>query len=216
MGKIKIKCRFSPHCWFDHVIAEWFSLALIRDTSKQNALQHNALKTSQQGFTLVELIITVAIASILAFMAAPSMKEGLVNSKTKELSLEFVAALNLAQSEAIKRGIQVTMLPASTSANQWQTGWTIFEDKDGDGALDSGEEVIQLYDMPNTGLSLVSKDSTFSNWLAFLPSGAVRGNAGISGGFRICRADLNTQKSRKITVQASGNIIAQTGTAICP
>lgn len=173
-------------------------------------------KKCYSGFSLIEMIVTIAIAAILAMLAAPSMKEGIANSKTKELSSEFIAALNLAQSEAIKRGIQVSIDPVLTSGNQWKTGWNLFEDPNANGVQDAGEELIQTYDMQDNGVTLVSKDTTFSNWLAFQPSGAAKGNAGISGGFRICRADNNTARSRKITIQASGNIIAETGTTTCP
>ena len=174
------------------------------------------IKFANRGFTLVELFVTVAIGAILVSIAAPWMHEGIVNSKTKELSGGFIAALHLAQSEAIKRGTQVSIDPMQTTGNQWQTGWNIFADPNANGTQDAGEELIQTYHITSDGPTLASKDATFSSWLAFLPTGASRGNAGIGGGFRICRADHNLAKSRKITIQSSGNIIVETGTLTCP
>ena len=168
------------------------------------------------GFTLVEILITIAIAGILAAMAAPSMSESIMNCKTKELSGQFTVATHLAQSEAVKRGIQISIKPLQTSANQWQKGWNIFADPNGNGTQDTGEELLQTYSMSSDGLTLVSKDSVFASWLGFLPSGAAKGNGGISGGFRICRSDANIAKSRSITVQGSGNIIIEKGTLSCP
>jgi type IV fimbrial biogenesis protein FimT len=170
----------------------------------------------QSGFTLVEMLVTIAIVGIMAALAAPSMSESIQNSKTKELSGELTVALHLAQSEAVKRGIQVSIEPLQTSGNEWQTGWNIFADPNGNGTQDAGEELIQTYSMPDNGLTLVSKDSVFASWLGFLPSGATKGNGGISGGFRLCRADADISKSRTITMQASGNIIVETGTLSCP
>lgn len=168
------------------------------------------------GFTLIELIVTIAIAAILASLAAPSMREGILNGKTKELTLEFNAALHLAQSEAINRGVQVSLAPMLTVANRWQTGWNIFEDPDQDGVLDAGEELIQTHSIDPDGPTLVSRDAVFANWLAFLPSGTTQGNGGINGGFRICRTDLKIARSRTVTLQGSGNIIVDEGTTTCP
>ena len=161
-------------------------------------------------------MITVAIISILATISAPSMSESIQNSKTKELSREFTAALHLTKSEAIKRGIQVSMSPKQNNSNEWQTGWNVFADPNGNGVQDSGEELLQSYDMTSDTLTLTSKDSIFATWLGFLPSGGSKGSAGIGGGFRICRSNNDTTTSRKITIQASGNIIIEAGTLSCP
>ena len=173
-------------------------------------------KVTYRGFTLVEMLIVISIATILAFMAMPSMSESIQNSKVKELSSEFTAALYLTRSEAIKRGIQVTISPQQSSGSSWQTGWNIFEDSDRNGMQGADEELIQTHSMPDNGLTLVSEDSTFASWLAFLPSGGAKGSAGINGGFRICRADQDATKSRSITVQGPGNIIVEAGTPSCP
>jgi len=169
-----------------------------------------------QGFTLIELLIVVSITTILATIAIPSMSESIKNSKVKELSSEFTAALHLTQTESIKRGIQVSMRPKQVTGSTWQTGWDVFVDTNRDGIQDAGEELIQAYTMPSNNLTLVSKDSTFASWLAFQPSGASRGTGGMSGGFRICRSDANTAKSRNITIQGSGNVIIEEGTLSCP
>lgn len=173
-------------------------------------------ESKSSGFTLIEMLVTIAVAVILATLATPSMKEGVLNGKTKALSSEFTSALHLAQSEAIKRGVQVSIKPMQTTGNQWQTGWDIFVDTNENGANDTGEELIQTFSMSSDGLTLTSKDSVFSSYVAFLPSGATRGNAGISGGFKLCRADLNVNESRDFTLQSSGNIIVEKGTLSCP
>lgn len=176
----------------------------------------NKYQQLSRGFTLIELLIVVSITAILAVIAIPTMSESVKNSKLKELSSEFTAALHLAQSESIKRGIQVTMKPQQLSGYTWKAGWDIFVDTNRDGTQDVGEELIQAYIIPSNGLTLVSKDNTFASWLSFQASGASRGTGGGSGGFRICRSDANTAKSRSITIQGSGNVIVEEGTLSCP
>jgi type IV fimbrial biogenesis protein FimT len=169
-----------------------------------------------KGFTLIEMLVTISIAAIMAMMAAPSMTESIQNSKTKALSGKFTVALHLTQSESIKRGVQVSIKPQQSSANEWQSGWDIFADPNGNGTLDAGEELIQTHTIDANGISLVSEDTVFATWLGFLPSGAVTGNNGISGGFKICRADGDATKSRTVTIQASGNVITEVGASSCP
>lgn len=176
----------------------------------------NKYQQANKGFTLIELLVAVSIATILSVLAIPSMSESIKNSKVKELSSEFTAALHLAKSESIKRGIQVSMKPRQLSGHTWQMGWDIFADTDRDGVKDAGEELIQAYTIPSNNLTLVSKDNTFASWLSFQPSGASRGTGGMSGGFRICRSDANTSKSRSITIQGSGNVVVEAGTLSCP
>lgn len=74
------------------------------------------------GFTLVELMITIAIAGILASLALPSFRSFVQTQRVKSASFDLTAALTLTRSEAIKRNTNVAMSQASGG---WQNGWTI-------------------------------------------------------------------------------------------
>lgn len=80
------------------------------------------LEEKLAGFTLIELIITIAIAGILATLAAPSFRDFVGTQRLKSASFDLVAALTLTRSEALKRNSSVTMTKASGG---WQNGWTI-------------------------------------------------------------------------------------------
>lgn len=85
------------------------------------------------GFTLVELLVVVAIVAILAGIAMPSF-QGLIRSqRVKNASFELFASLMVARSEAIKRNADVTITPLSSS---WQDGWQI---------IASGGSVLKNY-----------------------------------------------------------------------
>jgi type IV fimbrial biogenesis protein FimT len=77
---------------------------------------------NRPGFTLIEMMVVLAITVILSSIAAPSFKSLVAGQRARATSTELYAALTLARSEAIKRNTQVTLLPAGAA---WQSGWSI-------------------------------------------------------------------------------------------
>ena len=95
------------------------------------------------GFTLMELMIVIAIIAIAAGMTVglgDVVKKGRLTSQINTM----ISSINLARSEAIKRNRTVTICSSVTGAIcsaslNWQTGWIIFVDLDGDGTLNGAE-----------------------------------------------------------------------------
>lgn len=74
------------------------------------------------GFTLVELMVTVSIAAVLAAIAAPSFQQLIAGQRMRSASMDMVSDLVLARSEALKRGATVEVMPA---VGGWVGGWTV-------------------------------------------------------------------------------------------
>ena len=99
----------------------------------------------QHGFTLVELIITMAIAAILMTVAVPSFTTTIKNNRLVTQANLLVASIGLARSEAVKLGRTATVCVSSdqatcTGETNWSLGWMVWVDADGDNLLDAGEE----------------------------------------------------------------------------
>lgn len=95
-----------------------------------------------QGFTLIELMITLAIAGIVMGVGIPSFNETIKNGRLTSNINELITSLNFARSEAVKRNQLVSVKKSGT---QWESGWSVFTDSDGDGNKETGDVLLRSY-----------------------------------------------------------------------
>ena len=144
-----------------------------------------------RGFTLIELIVTVAIAAILLTIGVPSFQTMILNNTRVAQTNEFVGVLNLARSEAIKRGSRVVICRstngsscATDTTGIWEGGWIAFVDRNQNGVLNAGapdnEEVLKMQSSIANRFTLRS-GSAFTQWIAYRPNGTSEGNVVASG-----------------------------------
>ncbi len=100
------------------------------------------------GFTLLELMITIAVLAILAGIAYPSFQATIRSNRMATTSNELIAALSLARSEAVKntRGAAMCASVDGTGCDgdAWSNGWMVWADTNGDGVFDSTETVLRF------------------------------------------------------------------------
>jgi type IV fimbrial biogenesis protein FimT len=89
------------------------------------ATSHSYKARASHGFTLLELMVTLAIAVILASIAAPSFQNMLASQRVQAATFDLLANLTLARSEAIKQNRSVT-LSSVNGGDAWGDGWQIF------------------------------------------------------------------------------------------
>ena len=100
-----------------------------------------ARRGRMRGFTLIELMTTIAIAAILMVVAVPSFVQFMRNAELSDAAGNMVSALNAAKSAALKTGKNTYVMPM-VGADGWKSGWRVFADNDWDGTFSSGDEVI--------------------------------------------------------------------------
>lgn len=109
------------------------------------------------GFTLVELMVTIAVVAILAAIALPSFSTSIRNTRLASATNEFIAAVNLARSEAVRsnRTGQVCASPDGASCGtDWSQGWIVWADADADNTPDAGE--IRRHQQALNGMTATS------------------------------------------------------------
>lgn len=102
----------------------------------------------EPGFTLIELIVTIAVMIILVSIALPSFMGFIQANRLTAQTNDLVTVLNYARSEAIKRGVRVTLCSSNNGTSclgstTWDTGWIAFIDTNGDGLV-GGEQIMQV------------------------------------------------------------------------
>ena len=153
------------------------------------------------GFTLLELIITVALIAIVTTFAIPSITTFNKNDRLTTNINTLVGHLSLARSESIKRSQQVSVCAStdnSSCAGNWADGWLVYADTNNDGSLNGTDEILrvqQALGKANTITTAIGNQITYDN----------RGFATATGSFLLCD-DRSGDFGKTITITATGRV----------
>lgn len=154
------------------------------------------------AFTLVEMMITVAVAAILIAVAAPNFIRTIESNTILSITDELSSSLRLSREEALRQGLPVTICASSnqsTCGGTWNDGWIVFVDKNSNANLENGEEIIAVtqqvaQNYPVTLLSPITSAMRFNS----------QGFAPEKGTFRVCNPSANNTMARGVIIHASG------------
>lgn len=121
------------------------------------------------GFTLVELLVTISVASIVLSMAVPSMRTTLQKNRMTTLHNQLLSALSFTRSTAITQGTWATLCHSNSAhtgctapESEWVNGWIIFPDKNNNGQVDSNETILSAFTKLPAGISMLSNKNRIS------------------------------------------------------
>ena len=163
-----------------------------------------------RGFTLVELLITVAIAAVMLGIALPAMEQMIRDQQIVATHNKLVAALLLARSESVKRQKPVVLQNAD---NLWSNGWILFADENGNGEHDQGEQLLITSGPVPKGIR-VSGNTPLRQYVRYVPTGRTRMMSGAfqAGTITLCHED-GLQPLRQLIISATGRMRTTKGGA---
>lgn len=160
-------------------------------------------RRSARGFSLIELMIAIALLGILLALAMPSFTGTISRTRIDSAASSMSVALATARSEAIKRGRDVAVCKSAdstncTAAGDWSSGWVVYA---------TAGTPIKAFDAPSGGVSMAG-DANLQNAVTFTSSGGT--SLAGAGTITVCKTG---QVSKVISVAVSGRIRVASGGA---
>jgi len=186
-------------------------------------LNNNMKKYKQQGFTLLELMIVVAMLGVITAIGIPSFKSMMVTSEVVDTTNDFTMSLKRARSEAIKRGKDVRICSSTDGetcsgvAGNWSRGWLIYVDNNSNGQVNvdaTNNELIWVKEMDsNTQLTITPSSALYDVFIDYAFIGTLA--SGLPAGFNICSGyGAEGYPQREITISVSGDSTLKKNTAV--
>lgn len=160
----------------------------------------------QHGFTLIELMIAVALFGLLLSMAVPALDQFTTNARQTSAINDFVGSMHMARSTAVTTNARVTVCASSNQrtceAVPWDEGWIVFSDRNNNQLVDGNDAIVSA-SQGNDSLAISSGE--FGLALQYRPNGRVvnAGANGTSGQFTVCD-DRGQDHAKVLIVDLSG------------
>jgi len=169
-----------------------------------------------RGFTLIELMVSIAVLAILLGIAAPSFRSMTASSDLRGVSNELITTLAQARSEAIKRGGRVTVCMSADGAaciatGGWEQGWIMFNDNTHSGAtavIDAGETVLRVFPKSSNDI-VVNGNMTYVSYSADGLSRLMNGGF-LAGKLQVCSTATgiaDSERARKLVINNAGRVL---------
>jgi type IV fimbrial biogenesis protein FimT len=149
------------------------------------------------GFTLIELLLGVCLLCLIATFALPTYGHWIAGRQLANHAEFLTETLNLARSEAVKRGLRVNLCKTidrhrCADAGGWESGWIMFVDANRSGEIDAAEDVLHIEGPPGNGIT-VRANHPLADYVSYTSFGFARQLNGAlqMGTFVLCKPGVN-------------------------
>ncbi len=162
---------------------------------------------NERGFTLIELMMTLAVFAILTACAMPAFGNLISSTGARAAQENLVTALNTARILAASRTQHVVVCPSADGqycghTTEWQHGWLIFVDADHDDVRDLGEELLAAGQQQPDGIAIVS--TAGRTHVDYRPDGSATGS---NVTFTVCDR-RGAAEARALVINNAGRVRA--------
>ncbi|MFK5914760.1 MAG: GspH/FimT family pseudopilin [Woeseiaceae bacterium] len=177
------------------------------------------MNKNNHGFTLIELIVTLAVVSVLLLTGIPMLNQMTTNNRLVTQINSIAGSLSLARSESIKRGSSITLCGSTDGAtcdtSNWEAGWIVFADADNNAVLSStagtSEAMLKIVNQFSGGTTLRLSQSDSTSIIRYKSDGGLRdidvdATQTNRGTFTLCDNALSTTTAKAINVNPIGRV----------
>lgn len=156
-----------------------------------------------RGFTVIELMIVLALVAVLTVLAAPGLQNMFANQRLSSAASDFMTAAMQARSTALKNNQRVIVQPTAGSGGAWADGYRIFSDTDLNSTFNSGTDtVVQTFEALPTEITITKYTGT-NNFFGYDGTGFLAPIGGSANGtWRI--SSSKTDRHKCMIIELSG------------
>lgn len=168
-----------------------------------------------KGFSLVELMIALAIGAILIGVGIPSFESFMANSKMAATNNSMVYSVQVARSTAMERLVAVGVCksadpladaPTCDNSASYSDGWFVYaDDNPSNGLHDAAEDVLHRVEAPGPAFTF-TVDAVYQNQIYFDDSGASINAGGVPVSGTMIINYSGGEQVRFLTVSANGRV----------
>jgi type IV fimbrial biogenesis protein FimT len=158
-----------------------------------------------RGYSIVEMLVTLAAVSVLFGLAVPGFADFFARQRSIAAVNQIIGAVNFARHGAVMYRTTTVLCPAQGSAcarrNQWHLGAMVFKDHNADGVRSPQESIITQLPPLRAGERVIWRSFRNKSYLQFKATGLTSWQ---NGSFQYCPADADPRYSKSIIINAQG------------
>ena len=158
----------------------------------------------KNGFTIIELMLTILVMSVVITLGVPSFSTSIQNNRITSQANSKIGAISFARTEAVKLNDQAVTLCGSTNqtscnTSQWEQGWILFKDGDRDGQPGNSANILRVEGTLSGSNTLRTTGFSSNSLVRFDSQGTITN----SGAFVFCD-DRGATSAKAIILNISG------------